>query len=798
MKAMQTPIKENVIADIIQNVPSSLLASPIWLAYYFKENADGTYSKPPCFSKGYSVDSNIPGVTFEEAIKDGFPGIKITPNHGIIAFDIDDKEAKLGKRKFSIDNLSQEFKAFIKKHNPYVEISPSQCGLRLLFTCKDKTGLPGRTSLIPELCIGGELYIQSGYVTITGDKVCGFNLPEINADELKKWYAVKTADVIPIKPTQVPVPNILNFPSLGLFKEALQVCTLNQDDRVKKAYKTIINTPYSHYDYWMRIMSACHNYALVSGQSAEVLSRVVEWCKTDKLSYQSEDDVLAHWKSLGDKPNQVTYSTLFKFASLLQFKWPEEAYDKNGNATGKPLVNSYRNICYLLNHYSIEFVQDVFDGELYVTGDDDVLDRFFHTAKSKTTFFGMRGPFTEDAIKGCLWALAQSKQYTNVTYSTIAPLAKKFLQEYTKEVNMLKLWLDTEPEDLSEDMQEQDTDLSCSNMEYLMSCVKFNKSQNMELVHKYFETFFFEMMMPLYNPQRKYSQRSFMLVLVGPEACRKTTFFTMLFPAKLRRQFVTNSTETLSGAKSIRDFSTSLVTSVLVVTDEFEIFYNPKNDSLFKTYVTSDVIDYVPIYEKTMKKAPRNAVLAGTTNKTSMQFEQDSNRRLAMIEVSFIDTTAMEKINWHHFYRDFIKRGKEFLAQGIHPWKLQQETINLQYQENEQFRSLTNLEIVLKEVFDFEMHTHKEPYDYNKITSVQTDPNIFKLNDIAGIIKQRYPDSHFTPAELRHVLKRYCGKYTHTTNKTMKLGRSNGSISNGIVKQTQYTRYLMPPILTDF
>lgn len=397
-----------------------------------------------------------------------------------------------------------------------------------------------------------------------------------------------------------------------------------------------------------------------------------------------------------------------------------------------------------------------------------------------------------------MWELTQSNKYDNVTYSTISPLVKKYLQKNTKEINMLEKWLETDAENLSEDMLEHGTDLSCSNLDYLLSCIEYNSRQNVEMARKYFETFFYEMMMPIYNKERKYSQRSFMLVLTGPEACRKTTFFSMLFPPKLRTQFVTNSTETLGGAKSIRDFSSSLVSSALVVTDEFEIFYNKKNDSLFKTYVTSDVIDYVPIYEKTMKKAYKNAVIAGTTNKRSLPFEQDSNRRLALVEVKFIDTSAMEKINWHHFYREFIKKGYEHMARNEHPWKLDKEFIRTQYQENEQFRSLTNLEIMLTEIFDFNMETHKEPLNYNAVTSVQNDERLWKIGDITGKIKQVYPDAQISPTAMRHILKRYCGRYTKTTDKKLILRGCAGHIENGMLMQSQFKRYIMPPVLTDF
>lgn len=329
-----------------------------------------------------------------------------------------------------------------------------------------------------------------------------------------------------------------------------------------------------------------------------------------------------------------------------------------------------------------------------------------------------------------------------------------------------------------------------------MSCIEFNHHQSAELAKMYFDTLFFEMVMPLYNPERILSQRSFMLILTGPEACRKTTFWSMLFPANLRRQFVTNSTETLGGAKSIRDFSTSLVTSVLVVCDEFENFYNKNNDSLFKSLVTADVVDYVPIYEKTMNKEDRNAVIVGTTNKRSLPFEQDSNRRLALVDVKWIDTDAMRSINWHHLYRHYVTIGKKAMINGLHPWKLTPDVIKLQYLENEAFRSQSNKEIILREIFDFDMEIHKEIPKYD-IPGIQHNHQLLKMKDITGTLKQHYPEVYFAPAEMKHLLKRLCGKYTHTTNQHRTLSNAKGHIADGIVRQSGFSLYVMPPVKVD-
>jgi len=795
---MIIPDKPTLKEKIEANLPENVLKSKIWLAYYYQQKKDGTYTKPPCAQQGHTVDADKEGCTFWEAIKDGYPGIKINQHTDLIAFDVDDKSAKLGKRTFDMSRLSKEFQTFMMEHDSYTELSPSGCGVRILMRCEDKSGLPGRANLSKDLCIGGELFINSGYVTITGDQIAGTGIKTIKSEELKRWYIAteqKEAEIITF-----PTPNTKpDFPPLGTALSALDTCFLDQRQRVKTVYKTITGQDYNHYDYWLKIMTACHDYAVKTGQMTKIVSAVVEWSKTDKVSFESEENVIKHWSSLSEKKEDdkgISYHTLFKFAQMLKFQWPQEAFDKQGNPTGKPLINSCENFQYMLDYYNISLNQDIFNGSFYITADDDILKSYFSSKDDVSDYFGMTGPYELEQLRFKFWLIAQNNGYTNVTFSTISPLFGAYLVDNVKYVNMLKMWLETTPEELDKSMLEPGTDIAKSNLDYLLSCITFSAFQDLKLARNYFDTFFFEMMMPLYNLERKYSQRSFMLVMTGPENCRKTTFFSMLFPQKLRRQFVTNSTETLGGAKSIRDFATSLVTSALVVTDEFEIFYNKKNDSLFKTYVTSDVIDYVPIYEKTMRKEFKNAVLAGTTNKRSLQFEQDSNRRLAMIDVKFIDTDAMERINWHHFYREYIAKGKKALMNGVHPWKLSEETIKLQYKVNEEFRAQSNMEIILRECFDFDMNTHKETINFD--VNVQTDKTLYKIGDILGAIKQRYPTLQVKPAELKHLLKRLCGGYTGTTNYQRELINYTGFIKDGIVKQGQWTRYVMPPKMTDF
>ena len=783
------PNKQQLVDKIRENLPQELLSQPIWLAYYYKKNEDGTYSKPPCAQRGHTVSGDKPGVTFEEAIRDGYPGIKINERTDLVAFDIDDKDAKHGKRKFDIMNLSEDFKEFIMSQDSYMEYSPSGCGLRILMRCDDKQDLPGRVNLSKEKCIGGELFINSGYVTVTGEHISGEQIKDVTRYNLKMWYE------IPKKAEVIDIPTDFNHPKLPLVLDALKLCKLDQSDRVQKAYRTVTKQEYNHYDYWIKIMAACHNYATVTGQMNKLTSAIVEWSQSDEIAYDSDDDVIHHWSSF-DADNGVTYSTLFKFAKLLKFEWPQEVYDKSG-PTGKPMQNSPVNFEYFMDYFNIKFYRDVFGDYYYVKAPKDVLSKYFLKAYDVDMYFGMAGPFTMKSLEATVWDFASQNGYLNISLGVLTQLITTYLAKFSNKTNMFKMWLETDPDNLHDDMIEHNTDISKSNLEYLMSCITLADSQDPEIVNTFFNTLFFEMVMPIYNPDRLFSQRSFMLILTGPEACRKTTFWSMLFPAKLRSHFVTSSTETLGGAKSIRDFSASLVSSALVVVDEFEIFYNKKNDSLFKSLVTSDTIDYVPIYEKTMKKEPKNAVLVGTTNKKSLPFEQDSNRRLALVQVKWIDTDMMKTINWHHFYRQYISEGKKAMMNGIYPWKLSGGVLQKQYLANERFRSQTNLEIIIRECFDFDMKIHDKPINYDN-NSVQTNKDLLKSSEITGAIKQRYPEIIIKPAELKHTLKRLCGKYTNTVDKKLSLRTCQSAyIEDGIVTQGQYVRYVMPPQLID-
>lgn len=798
MQQFRQPDKAELIRKIEANIPLEILSDDIWIAYYFKTQENGKVTKPPMSSKGYTVKDGTPGSTFQQVCKDGYPGIKLSSSTDYIAFDIDDELAKKGKRKFSLELLSQEFKDFLKKYPTYTEISPSGCGLRVIARCSDKKSLnstTGKFLLDQSKCIGGELFTHSGYVTITGN--CVENprkLVDLSPVNILKWVKSKVVDKSSKPGVQ---PNVLKVLGLAEFNNILDMCKLDQSDKIKRAYTSIMSDDYNHYDYWLKIMAACHDYGLRTGKMNEVREYVLRWSKTDPAAYQNDEDVLKHFESFSETDSGMTYKTLFKFSRLLKFDWPKPMIKKNVN-TGKPMINENKNFLYLLEYYNIKFKLEILSNHFYVSADKSIMDNYFKLTSDKKMYFGMVGPYSKEEMHYKMWQIAQDNGYDNATSSTIRPLFQSSFFENCEQINIFEEWLNTEPKDIPFDLREPGTDIECSTLEYLISCIEFQPDQNMELVNKYLETFFFEMVMPIYNVRQLFAERSFMLILTGPENTRKSSFFKMLFPQQLQDTLMINSTEKLRDGKSLRDFKNLITRKCLVVVDEFDHFYDPKDDSLFKSLVTCASAPFVPIYQTEPVIIPRNAVLAGTTNETRLGYKQDSNRRFALLRVKHVDTDKMMKINWHHFYRGYVKRGSQAMMNNQFPWKPTDELIKLQYQENETNRAKTNLEQALLEVFDFAMDKHTKVRDLQTIKSVQTDKELSSYRSIEGALRQRFPYQNINIAELKRLLERLCGRYTSTTNKRIELPGNNSYIHNGICKQGQWTKYLMPPRNTDF
>jgi hypothetical protein len=787
---MKEPVVSNI--DFFGNVPKDLLKQQKWwIAWYKKSKPDGSTTKPPLTQRGHSVDKDYEGVTISEAWKDidetigrdsGGVGFLVTHKHDYVFFDFD--------HVMELEHLPRKLKDWLIAKDAYTERSPSGKGFRVVMECKEKHLFDkGQPKLLKELCGDGSLYLTSGYVTVTGDWVSGENIPEVTADELKQWFIPKKAEVI-----QMPVDfnSSIKHPDISLIGEALRMCKLDQSQRIQKVYKEIFNEEYDHYQYWLKILQACHHYGTKTGRVKDIASMVYEWSATDETDYVDEDDVFIHFDSMEEKSDKgiITYNTLFKFAELLKYQWPVEKFDNKGNPTGKPMHTDVVNMQYLMEEYfNLRFFEDIFGHSIYVTGDKSAIDKYFKSRMIVKEHFGMTGPFPLKVIEDIVVMIAQTNKYSGINAHNIKGTWKSSVSGKIEPVNTLKLWLDTPSDELPEDLIEHDTDKSISNIEGLMSCFEFTPGQNMELTKVQFDKFIHSMVMPVYNLENKFADRPFLFLLVGPEASRKSTFCSNLFPANLREQFVTNSSETLNGDKSYRDFKIMLVESALIAIDEADNMLKKDTGSKVKFLVTTPYVNIIPIYGKHSEKRIRTAAIIASTNKMNFTFEREGSRRLAIIKLDNIDTDKLDKINKHHLFRSIAIKGKEAFLKKKYLWHMSSEQTQLQYQENEKYRSKTNLEVDFDELFDDSI----PPHNWTLI-GPQGNKNLWILKEIRGLLMQK--QVNYTMAGLVNELKRYCGAYTKTTNKHEAFGSLYSNyIASGVIKtNNNRTYYVLPPL----
>lgn len=771
-----------------------------WLTWYNKprdvNDLDKGFTKPPLTRRSHTVKDGELGCSIKKAMDDvqfvgelgGGVGFKLSDRNDIVFLDIDHVN--------SLNQLPENFKAFIMIQDTYMELSPSGKGLRIVFICKDKENLPNKAKLVG---MDGELFVRKLYVTITGNHMSGEEIKEVSAYQLEQWFKLpkESAEII-----ELPVD--FNYPDISIIRKNLEYCKLNQNELVKKAYKKVFREEYDHYEYWLRIMQSCHYYATVTNQMNEMSNLVNLWSQTDKEFYANDDgdEVMAKWASFGNDniTNPYTHKTLMSLGSLLQMNYPDQIV-KKGEKTGFPQVNSMNNFEYLMEYYNVKIFQNLFNSNYYIKADKNIVDKYLLWFGKATEKFGMIGPFGIEDLKTAMWKITLDNKYNNIPKSTINTVFQSYIHGKMESCNTFKLWLETPYNELPDNMKEPNSDPALSTFENFLNTIEYSDQQNMTLVEVYWRIFFFEMMMPIYNPERIYSMRSFVPILIGPEACRKSTFIKMLAPKHSQKEWYTNANEVLGEAKSQRDFQRTLINSVIVGIDEFESFYNLKFQAQFKKIVTQDDDAITEIFQTEMLKPDRNAVIIGTTNKRQFMFEQNSNRRFALMDVRWCDTDKLNEIRLHTLYNDFLKRGYVAMTKGKWPWKPTREEQKLQYIENEKHRTKNELEDtegtrrnltivmtrddLLAEFFNTPIQKIGNDID-NKLLMT---PNHFRIE-----LLQNGRIHSFK--ECKHFLQKISAHYTDTLNSNKIWLNYNQTtyIQDGEFHQADKTYYAIPPL----
>lgn len=790
-------------------IPKELKAVRQWTYSFSTEE-----KKRPTYTK-YELQGAL---TYEEAITyqkrvvpDGFVGFYVTHDDPYVLVDID----HLFNPNEPWPELPVAMAAFIRANNSYSEISPSGSGLRVIYRLvgeQPKKRVNGNYFKYKEsmgVGAGGEREAQINFgppwQTITGNATpfAVDELAEVKLQDLMEVFPIRFKDV-PEKDERPKERNITRLPSFPEVVEALQTIPLDKNPRIQRAYEKVFRSSYQHYEFWVKILMALHDYATLSNKYYECMEVAVNWSRSDPSDFESEEDVLKHWRSFNDKQDQepVSYKTIFGIAYRFRLFWPvpkkRTKEEEKAGTPIKPLVSEYSNFQSMLDYYDITLYRDENDTNVvYVTGDVDIIQKFFMMYNVRSYYGRYWGPFSRDTLIPAFHIMAQDQGFTGISHNQIMGFVKNTLALTRKTINLVKKYFDTPYDKLPLEYQEDKPYYESTTFEKLFECLVIDyttagEEQEAELYKAYYKKWLLGIIRNMYYPDEP-QMNNCVLLLTGPEQIRKTSHFTFLLP-KFMRDKIAFTTHGFDTETAMRDVVKLSSTNLILVWDELEQFLKTGTESNFKKIIDGNPQKIIDKYETIEKLIKPIAIYGATSNQREFNLGSEGSRRIFHIPVKWVHTDKMEFICWHKLINDLRREADWALKTGSMPWLLTPEQLNYQTELHKGLRTKTNVDLMLNEVWNFdETVTINSQIPF--IKSIQTDKTgrLLTTSEVKNTLARAGHQVPNLPALVRS-LERMCGSYTQTLRTKKVVDRPACEIFKGQAKQHQYKKWIMPPL----
>ena len=697
--------------------------------------------------------------------------------------------------------------------NPtYCEVSPSGKGIRFIYKFADtqvKKRLSGSYYHVKSehhsVKKESQINMGSPWQRITGNEFEALStgrISVISLDALKRVYNVTEA--VSSLPSTVDLPKA----SLEEITANLMRIPLTQSPRAKRGFETIFHTEYTHYEFWMKVLMALHNYALLTGKTVECMTLACRWSATDPTDYTGESDVISHWQSFSnDRHEVVSYRTLFKLANMCSLRWPvPRALSKSESenyAIRKPLNSEVVNFTYMLKFYDVTIYEDVGNPEiLYLTGDEDVMLKHIFPFCRDKIYDKYYGPFEHKTLTSAFLQWCQSLGFIGITRTVISSHLYVVCHQVQHYLDPVKEYFDIPFKDLPERYQENKEHYHRSTLDDLWDCITIDhmtnhREQEEELYKQYYKVWLLGLIRTLDYPNEP-SINNCVLLFTGREQIRKTSHFRFLLPKFMRERYISFTTHGFATETSMRDIAKISATSRVLIWDEIEQFLNAETESNFKKVIDNTpqtVIDKYRVVPVTFKPV---SIYGATSNLREFKLGNEGSRRLFHIPVKWVDTDAMDNICWHKLINDLRTEAKVARRQGKIPWLLDESELMFQRHLHSKIRSKNNIDIMMEEVFDFEDHLETQHGVLPGIGSVQTDRTNRLLNTkevITLLGRLGYSVHTISRAAVIKSLERLCGAYTGSSTKSVNMIQPKGVLYRGEFIQGKKKKWVLPPMV---
>ena len=715
---------------------------------------------------------------------------------------------------------------YMLKTNPtYTEVSRGGDGIRFVYKLESadlKNQLAGHVFKGLEVSLDrkpewSHICIHKPGMTFTGKKLdySTDSVTTITLDQLKKVYNLKFKKDF-IRSVNAPTKSG-NLPSPADMIKLLHSLPIDANPRIQRAYlKTFKNEKhYDHYNYWTKVMAALKEYTMHLKYDTEILQAFIDWSSKDHKHYEGVETVQKHWVSFQRSDGEIiTFRTLISLHKNYNIKWKvpraqTEAAKKAG-APKKPMLQEYVNFKQLLDHYNIKiYGNDIEHHVYYLTGDCDALDENFHTSKVQKHFNKYYGPYNEEVLERLFTIFLQANQFTGISNNTVRNHLINHITKISPSINLFKIYLDTPFDKLSKDYQDNAEYYETSTLDSIWKCITIDpvlpkalRAKEKEL----YKTFLRKWLMGILRGQYykgRFGYNNCILILSGQESGNKSSFFDLLLPEFFSR-YITSPGHGFSSNTDLRDLSKLACEHLILTWDDIIYSHiNSADETTFKKAIENRDNSFVDKWAKDKTTVTPFAIYGATSNKREFKMSDDGNRRLFIIPVKDVDTVKLLKICWHPILNQLKKEMFDGITESTSPWLLTEEEIQFQLMIHRKFKSGSNLDVILRNVYDTEAKFKVTSlgnirgctdFKRDKSGTLQTTTMV-KVKLASMFPENQNLFGNF--AQLERALTRLCSDYTNTARNTLHCTTPKCYIKHGRAYANDKKKWVMPPLLTD-
>ena len=712
------------------------------------------------------INSPLTHLTLDKAAKQSScVGLVCNDLHQVIAIDID-----------GVDPTTPAVKQLIADNPTYMEYSPSgkDHHLRLLYTLtSEKDTLKRKGVAKPEGQPNDsqadlELYnMSTNFVTLTGKHVpdSPMTINPITSEALIALFPPFAAKSTPIIDISTKMPQTQSTAILTPYNTWLNEVPCDRSDPALISFMGKHSLIY--HDYWLLgLMAIQAAFGPMQGFSV-----ADSWSKGSGDDYDVEE-LLSRWETITSPtyipdmamlPRDIssvtagTYQWMFNEFSI---QWPVLK-----GKTNVPKPDELENFQAFLRYKGLTPKVDSLTDVLYLDGEDYAVFPTYY--RSKADSYKVKSDSDVDRLAALLVQEAQPYKFRPTSGQVLSWLKELCLLKDAK-VNRFAIAISDLP---AYDPDEEIDFIKLFGTEIIQrnNDIEYPSQEFHELLIRKWILSLGRALWTDSLDDDMIATSEGVLILSSPlGGINKSSFGVRLFPREWRHLHITTRPR-FSGQFEDKDSIQKTISKLVVDFDEAETVFSHNDTAELKAYLTKQFDTLRKPYDRGMKDYYRAFSCMATTNLTDLVFPREGARRYWWLNVSYVDTYAMDDLNMYDLWRQ-IK------------WELQRHTgkraayiltpTETSYLEGYlvDHTSTNNVEDLLNDVYDFSAKGFAKYTSDGRLTGVRKLSS--SVSEICNFVQMHNPKSIGHKA-MKHavtsLLKRHCPPFSVST-KVVKYG----------------------------